>query len=268
LLERLSTLPTQSNEFYTYYIKFVGKYGKLIRYGDGRGDEVYIGYQGDEVPVMVRMFREYIKQFYPEFVLNQFNEPAIDQLAKIAAGKSEKRGIVLHGPVGSGKTTLLLLWTEFRQQILTTIHPVKGKSISYWLLTPRDAIKQFLSEGFEYYDRSFGDILILDDIGVTTEGNYFGTKTNLLADIICSRYDRFKRVQWLELYATTNLLSNEMEKVIGPRAWSRLQEMTAWNEGAITSEDHRKGSPLKKWPSPEFYNHKYELSPITYNPKP
>lgn len=248
LRRRISTIQTESDDFVKYYISKC-KDGIFYRIDEQYKPTQYIdvSYNGENTEAITRLFREYAAQFYPDFVIDQTNIGAIEYMVKIAAKKSEKRGIVLHGPVGSGKTMLLLLWAEFRQKVMNA-----QKYVVYF--TPTKLAGTFIKNGYEMFEKNLGQTLILDDIGINCEGNYFGTKTNVLAELIYSRYNSFKKKDDLELYCTTNLLSTEIQKVIGERAWSRLQEMTEWNEGSLTTKDRRKGTPAKRWPEPNTTN--------------
>ncbi len=187
LRRRISTIQTESDDFVKYYISKCkdGIFYKI--------DELYkptqyidVSYNGDNTEAISRLFREYTAQFYPDFVIDQTNIGVIEYMANIAAKKSEKRGIVLHGPVGSGKTMLLLLWAEFRQKVMNA-----QKYVVFF--TPTKLAGTFIKNGYEMFEKNFGQTLILDDIGINCEGNYFGTKTNVLAELIYSRYNSFKK---------------------------------------------------------------------------
>lgn len=274
----ISTLKTQSDDLLRQYVCTVAE-SKLWPKDASPQDQQYIGYKEDEPELMTRMFRIYADIFYPDFVLDKTNLAAVEYLAKIAARKAEKRGIILHGPVGTGKTLLILLWTEFRQKIMTTTrdgriwvmdHYKPGKvNAQFYSFTSGELIKIFIEKGedrFSFLEKKFGDILILDDIGVKTEGNYFGAKTNVLAEIIYNRYNQFKQDPEMEIYATTNLLSKELTEVIGERAFSRLVEMAEWNKGNISGNDRRLGNSLVKvWPI--IKKEKISLAPQELNTK-
>jgi len=268
-LKLLPTLSEQPDEILRQYIQTVtqSKFWPLNTSPDQRQ---YIGYQGDDTALMVRLFRIYAEQFDPGFAMDATNQKAVEYLATIAAGKAQRRGLVLRGPVGTGKTLLILLWTKFRQDVLTTkrIDKTYQKEIAakFYLYTSSELIKTFTEEGnsrFSFLEYKHGDILILDDIGVNTEGNYFGAKTNVLAEIIYNRYSQFKKDPEMEIYATTNLTSPQLTDIIGERSFSRLVEMAEWNAGSIAGSDRRRiADPVKVWPTIQkerFYNQRLIL---------
>jgi hypothetical protein len=203
------------------------------------------------------MFKAYTEANYSDFVLDDTNVGVIKKMAEIAAGESDKRGLVLRGTVGTGKTLLFLIFTEFRQKIL------KMQYVSY---SDWDGAPSYSDIDFSGYDqqslfskyreienklfaRNLGRVLFLDDIGESSEVNNFGTKVNLVSEMILARYKDFKHDFNLELYVTTNSTSTQLKKAIGERAFSRLLEMCYWNEGLLAGVDRRQSDKIvKKWP--------------------
>jgi len=255
LLQQLSTLETASDEFLHWYIK-QNLQSNDYPSGNNRSNKyepVYLPYQGNDFSFILRLFKDTITRHKKDFIIDQTNEKAIEYLAGIVAGTVKKQGIILHGGVGSGKTLLLIVWTRFRQRLLNQrvlmINNYKGyREIEYCYFTPSDLTRLFIKHGYSLFEKDFGEILILDDIGISTEGNYYGTKTNILEEIIFARYESFKRNNGLELYCSTNLLSTQLAEVIGDRAYSRLLEMVEWNDGAILASDRRQEEHVMEWP--------------------
>ena len=263
----MSTLQTASDEFIKWYINqnlkspyypphnFIPPrlYSPTNQNTEPIEEPVYLPYKGKDFNLILRLFKTLLSDYKKDFIIDKTNEKAIDYMAGIVAGTAKKQGIILHGGVGSGKTLLLLLWTAFRQRMLynrfATTENYKGyRDIEYCYFTPSDLTRLFIKHGYALFEKHYGDVLILDDIGISTEGNFYGTKTNILEQIIFIRYEHFKRDNSLELYCSTNLLSKQLADVIGDRAYSRLLEMVEWNDGAILASDRRLEGHVKEWP--------------------
>jgi DNA replication protein DnaC len=250
LRQKMNTLLTESDQFINWLVT------KAVHHPFVKCDRdiVYLRYTGKDMTFIFRLFKAFISKHFPNFILDAKNSSIIEYLISITTGKAPKRGLILHGTVGTGKTLLLILWIEFRTIFLENSKPDLGmlnglRSTEYCFYTSGDLIREFNKEGHEFFNYKHGDILILDDIGEQAEINNFGTKINLLSEMITSRYSQFKQDSTLELYATTNLISNQLKNVIGERAFSRLYEMCEWNEGLLNGQDRRfSDNPVKRWP--------------------
>jgi DNA replication protein DnaC len=128
-------------------------------------------------------------------------------------GLDLRKGILLIGPVGCGKTSLMQIF-NFLSDTSFTIRP------------SRDVSAEFITDGFQVLQR-YGKttkIYCFDDLGVEQSIKHFGNKTNVLAEILISRYD-YMRSLHLITHATTNLNADELEVIYGNRVRSRLREM-------------------------------------------
>jgi len=107
---------------------------------------------------------------------------------------------------------------------------------------------EFHKEGFpiieKYSDFSFdsrnGQLVpktyCFDDLGAESSIKYFGNDTNVMTEILLSRYDQFVS-QRMPTHITTNLTSNHIEEAYGPRIRSLLREMC--NLISFISDDKR-----------------------------
>lgn len=125
------------------------------------------------------------------------------------------KGILLVGTIGCGKTTLMqlfnLLTYEHRKYIVKPTRAIAG---------------EFLQNGYETILKygSSDKIYCFDDLGVEQNMKHFGNESNVMAEILLSRYDLL-RSRGIITHATTNLNANELEKLYGNRVRSRLREM-------------------------------------------
>lgn len=135
------------------------------------------------------------------------------------------KGLLLTGPIGCGKTTLMSL--------LKHIHP---PHVQHIMMPTRKIAYEFAESGIKtihkYTSQSFrtysSDIIpkayCFDDLGVETAIPHFGSKINIMGEILLSRYDLFISHKMLT-HLTTNLSAMEIEEYYGNRIRSRLREI-------------------------------------------
>jgi len=135
------------------------------------------------------------------------------------------KGILLTGPVGCGKTSLM-----------TLLRFMLAPKEQYIIKSARDITLEFIQDGYsvinKYSKAAFqqkgGELTAkaycFDDLGVESNIKYYGNETNVMAEILLSRYDMFISRHMLT-HATTNLSASEIESCYGNRVRSRLREM-------------------------------------------
>ena len=146
-----------------------------------------------------------------------------------------RKGILLSGPIGCGKSSFLSL-IRFFMPAATRYKVVPCSHVAF----------EFSEKGYEvikrYSSRSFhpgaqSDIPIhycFDDLGTESEGQHYGMKTEVMAEILAARYDLFLSHHMIT-HLTTNLSSGEIESRYGIRIRSRMREMfnlIAFDRGA------------------------------------
>lgn len=129
-------------------------------------------------------------------------------------GIDPNKGILLSGPVGCGKTSLM--------KLLRHLVPHKR---SYELVPCRTIVFSFNHLGYkaigDYGDNGF---FCFDDLGVEPSGRFYGKDSNVMGEIILSRYELFLNHK-VKTHATTNLSAQELEDRYGNRVRSRMREM-------------------------------------------
>lgn len=261
--QKIGDLKNQDDQFIDWIVRKVMKYDYL-HCGTRRDKEIIsLRYTGNDKVTVRRLFDSFIRCHLPDFVIDKStdvnvrtNEKVIEYLVKIYCGESDRNGLVLRGGVGSGKTCLIRTWIFFRKSVLyDSIEKNSGKRLKdHCFYTSSRLISLYEQFGFRLFDIKHGELLVLDDIQEMTDANRYGIKTNVFEQMILSRYDQFKSNPTLETYCTTNLTSELLEKIIGQRAISRLDEMTNWNDGLLIAPDRRKTSHVIQWFDQDFYN--------------
>jgi len=147
------------------------------------------------------------------------------------------KGILLCGPIGVGKTSIMNLMRLFE--------PTQNR---YIMKSCRDVSFEFIKEGFEiihrYTHKSFQSNTHLpkhycfDDLGTESSLKYYGNETNVMMEILLSRYDFFISRK-LITHITTNLSATEIEEIYGNRVRSRMREMFNLISYNQTSKDKR-----------------------------
>lgn len=184
----------------------------LKKYGQKRFGSEFKFYKEDEAI----LFKLYL---YAIHDLKSCEENGIDL----------NKGILLIGPVGCGKTSLM--------QVFSFLNEEK----KYILRPTREITAEFIQDGFQTiqkYGKS-NKSYCFDDLGVEQSIKHFGNESNVIAEILLSRYDSMRSARTLT-HATTNLNADELEKMYGNRVRSRLREMFNLITFPSTTPDKRK----------------------------
>ena len=164
------------------------------------------------------------KRFGSDFRIMRVNKIILKKLMMYAIQDQENckkyaidpnKGILLVGTIGCGKTSLMQLFN-----LLTYEH------IKYNVKPTRAIAGEYLQNGYETILK-YGNtdkIYCFDDLGIEQNMKHFGNESNVMAEILLSRYDLLRN-RGIITHATTNLNANELEKLYGNRVRSRLREM-------------------------------------------
>lgn len=152
-----------------------------------------------------------------------------------------RKGIILSGCTGCGKTTLFKLF-NFNYH-WPCDRPEGSLSHKNTVLFSWNSCRYI---AMKYTDKQNGGINALreyfgpqaaffDDLGAENIASHFGTKVDVMGEIIQSRYD----CKGALTFFTTNLTYEQIQQTYNERVASRLAEMCNWLDMGI-NEDYRR----------------------------
>lgn len=162
-----------------------------------------------------------------------------------------KKGLCILGSYGTGKTTLVKSLSDYLHTQRDTFsndnphHHIRTFSA-------REVVRLFQKYGYacmeliSYKKQGDGNVppqgpktICLDDVGQSEEyAVYFGTKSNVLRELIADRYDIFIK-HGIKTHMTSNLTAEMFKDRYGEYISSRMNEM--FNIVILNGNDHRKG---------------------------
>ncbi len=167
----------------------------------------------------------------------------IDAFAAYFAGQDghlrPRKGIILSGCTGCGKTTLFKLFNFGSVwECDSPKRPLsEGNTVLFGWQSCRAIAMEYADKqrgGVESLKKYFSGNIMFDDFGAENIASHYGSKSDVMGEIIQSRYERRCRT-----FITTNLTFEQIQKVYGERVASRLAEMCSWVDMGI-NEDYRR----------------------------
>lgn len=134
--------------------------------------------------------------------------------------------LCLMGMTGSGKTLTMQVMNEFSKvDEIKFIRREKMIPFNYKIINARDIFDHYCQSGLNGISiYSVYSNICIDDLGAEPkEGLYFGTKLNVLADVIEKRHDK-----GLTTHYTTNLDEEEIRARYNDRVYSRMKEQSSF----------------------------------------
>ena len=195
---------------------------------------------------LIGALKYYGQQGCREFVIDESNEYVCvllikyfmqdPEFEKYGTNYSLLKGILLSGPIGSGKTVLMKAFDN----MLANIGYIK---FTYTIIPTRSIERDYIESGNEvittYGKKSYKSdneqrIYCFDDLGLESgDSKYYGNQMSVMSEIFLDRYDL-----GLLTHATTNLTTENLEKIYGERIRSRMSEM--FNLVQLIGPDRRK----------------------------
>lgn len=152
-----------------------------------------------------------------KFLANPHNEDAIRGLAKAAIADDEKKSFLIFGGLGTGKSSMGKVLNQFY---------ISSHQRSR-LFAIRSAL-QLCQESKEpdFFEKRLYGGLMIDDLGTEPETvNNYGTKQNVIIELIYARYDVRNSERAGVTHITTNLTPDAILERYGERVFERLAEM-------------------------------------------
>lgn len=165
------------------------------------------------------------------FIVDESNKQIIWNLCRYFSGDPNgpyniRKGIMLYGPVGCYKTSLMRFFAN-NQNSSFVIHSVNDVSAQF-TKEGHDAILKYkgLIQSTDTF-RTFGqkDIgICFDDFGTEIDKKHYGNESNVMAEIILSRFMSHQNLIG-KTHFTTNIKADVISERYGERVKSRLREM-------------------------------------------
>lgn len=176
----------------------------------------------------------------PDFEIHEHIKPILKSLLLYFTGDKKStldlnKGIMLVGGVGTGKTLLSNIFKAYTMEII--------QINSYRWYTSQEIIDSVNTEGAKYLDK-FGIIAdkpitcYIDDIASSNEiVMHYGTKTNVMEQLLSMRYNVYERFKKLT-HVSTNMYPTELIELYGDRVVDRMKMMFNIIELKGTSRRH------------------------------
>lgn len=180
------------------------------------------------------------------FEIDETNKKIIWMLCHYFAGDPSgpynlRKGIMLYGPVGCYKTSLMNFFSN-NQSNSFVVYPVSNISAQFQK-DGHDGILKYkgLIPSTDTY-RTYGQKnlgICFDDLGTEIDKKHYGNESNVMAEIILSRFMSHYNLMG-KTHFTTNINTAVIEQRYGIRVKSRLREMVNIVEFPDNSPDRRK----------------------------
>lgn len=204
------------------------------------------------------MFIASCKKFTWSFDIDANNEKVIElfiqylrrdeRFLKADSSFRFSKGLLLRGHVGTGKTVLMKGFSHLKLQLnffnITSDERFYNPPANNILcITSNDIVQRYSLDGYLIFEQAVGERkipyvdlirqpIIIDDIGSEPEAVYFGSKLNVIAEVILKRYEKVAMT-----HATSNLDADSLGKVYGIRILDRMREM--FNDITLTGDSRR-----------------------------
>lgn len=163
-----------------------------------------------------------------------YDHTAFKKLAEWLAG-APTVGLLLSGPAGTGKTLAVRSLLKPRRlpsaaDIVTAYRASQEYGDAFWY------------QAWGLYDSEQTAAVAVDDLGQEPVCVSFGQREDVLARVLCRRYEAWQRDRRHVTHVTTNLRPAELDARYGRRVTDRLREMCRLIEFTGTSKRAPGGS--------------------------
>jgi hypothetical protein len=182
---------------------------------------------------VIKYFQAIAEKVSPGFVIDKDNETVINNLIDYFTGHQGaldiSKGIFLHGTIGCGKSILMKIFK------LLTGHVFQVNSFRH--IEACEIENKYLKCGDYALEDYLKGTWLIDDLGFEKgQVNYYGTRIELLSEILTKRYNVWQAGSFTHI--TTNLTATKIEERYGQRVRSRFTEMI--NDVYLPGPDRRK----------------------------
>jgi len=192
----------------------------------------------DCIKIDVNRFRSIIYRVCPEFVIDEWNRPLMNDLYDYANGKDGRldpnKGLLLWGDIGTGKSTIIKILGEV----------LRPKGEGYLTVSCSYLATRFTALGIEalnsstYNETEMGTRPVnraFDELGrEPIPARHYGNELNIMQYILQCRYEIRHKVK---TFATTNINPKNLGKLYGGYIEDRINEM--FNEVELAGKSRR-----------------------------
>lgn len=195
------------------------------------------------------------------YIVDEHNREQLSRICAVFSNQGDDlRGFGMVGSPGSGKSILMRVMQQVVDRPRGNRRPV--------IYTALSLADMYSKDGPDVMKRALSKDMIIDDIGAEYVAAHYGSKVEVIENIIQLRYDQFQ-MYGTRTHFTSNLSMEDIGERYGERVYGRLMQMC--EIVVLAGQDRRlSGVPFRwmeyPWPPDESFI-EYMKKIQEYNPE-